>query len=337
MRHTFFCIDGHTAGNPVRLVSGGAPILNGSSMSERRQDFQARFDWIRTGLMLEPRGHDMMSGGFFYPPTLDDSDVGLLFIETSGCLPMCGHGTIGMVTFGIENGLIEPRTPGKLKIEVPAGVLDVEYFENAGRVTSVRIHNVPAYLAAENVSIDVPGFGPLSADVAYGGNYYAIVEPQSAYQGLDALGATRIVELSRMVRELVREKVARSILSTRASAASATFSGQMHRKGLGPMAEMPSSTVKRRSIAARAAPVPPHAWPSWWQKEGWPSATAMCMKAISAASLLVASRPLRRLAGFPVSRRRSKAPPFPPDSTPFGSTIPMNSRAASWLFEECHD
>ena len=204
MRHSFFCIDGHTAGNPVRLVSGGAPALNGTSMSERRRDFQTRFDWIRTGLMLEPRGHDMMSGGLFYPPTRPDSDLGILFIESSGCLPMCGHGTIGLVTFGIENGLIEARTPGRLRIEVPAGVIDVEYVENAGRVESVRIYNVPSYLAAEGLRIEVPGFGPLTVDVAYGGNFYAIIEPQGAYEGLDALGATRIIELSRQVRDRVR-------------------------------------------------------------------------------------------------------------------------------------
>ncbi|MFS8064641.1 MAG: 4-hydroxyproline epimerase [Luteimonas sp.] len=207
MRHTFFCIDGHTAGNPVRLVSGGAPRLAGTTMSERRQDFLARYDWIRTGLMFEPRGHDMMSGGILYPPTRPDSDAGVLFIETSGCLPMCGHGTIGIVTFALENGLIEPLTPGRLKIDVPAGPIDVDYVENAGRVTSVRVRNVPSYLAARDIRIDVPDFGPLVVDVAYGGNYYAIVEPQGPYQGLDALGAARIIELSRSVRRLVREAI----------------------------------------------------------------------------------------------------------------------------------
>src|SRR5262249_10154807 len=113
MRHTFHCIDGHTAGNPVRLVTSGAPALEGATMSEKRQDFLKRFDWIRTGLCFEPRGHDMMSGGFLYPPASAEADVGILFIETSGCLPMCGHGTIGLVTFGIEQGLIKPRAPGQ--------------------------------------------------------------------------------------------------------------------------------------------------------------------------------------------------------------------------------
>ena len=205
MRHTFFCIDGHTAGNPVRLVAGGAPPVPGGSWAERRQDFLDRFDWIRTSLCFEPRGHDMMSGGFLYPPTEADSDIGILFIETSGCLPMCGHGTIGLVTFGLENGLITPREPGKLRVEVPAGTIDIEYGVEGDRVSWVRIRNVPSYLAAKGIAIEVPGFGPLTIDVAYGGNYYAIVEPQGPYIGLDALGASRIVDLSRTVRSLMQE------------------------------------------------------------------------------------------------------------------------------------
>src|SRR5512145_3540688 len=119
MRSTFFCIDGHTAGNPVRLVAGGAPLLRGATMAERRLDFMERFDWIRTGLCFEPRGHDMMSGGFLYPPTTPDADTGILFIETSGCLPMCGHGTIGTVTVAIERGLVQPKTEGTLKLDAP--------------------------------------------------------------------------------------------------------------------------------------------------------------------------------------------------------------------------
>lgn len=206
-RHTFRCIDGHTAGNPVRLVVEGAPELRGATMSERRQDFMARYDWIRTGLCFEPRGHDMMSGGLLYPPTSAEADVGILFIETSGCLPMCGHGTIGIVTFGVENGLIRPRTPGRFIADVPAGAIALDYVQEGARVKSVRIRNVASYLAAEGVEIDAPDFGPLKLDIAYGGNFYAIIEPQGAYRGLDALGAAAILALSPVVRRLVREKI----------------------------------------------------------------------------------------------------------------------------------
>ena len=206
-RSLFRCIDGHTAGNPVRLVIEGKPELSGATMSERRQDFLARYDWIRTGLCFEPRGHDMMSGGFLYPPTSADADVGILFIETSGCLPMCGHGAIGIVTFGIENGFIKPRTPGRFFADVPAGKIELNYVQDGARVKSVRIRNVPSYLAAEGVKIDVPGFGPLTLDIAYGGNFYAIIEPQGAYTGLDNLGAARILQLSPVIRQLVRQQV----------------------------------------------------------------------------------------------------------------------------------
>ncbi|MBS0297548.1 MAG: 4-hydroxyproline epimerase [Proteobacteria bacterium] len=203
-RHTFFCIDGHTAGNPVRLIAGGAPVLNGGSMSERRQDFIQNHDWIRKSLMFEPRGHDMMSGGFLYPPFEEGSDAAILFVETSGALPMCGHGTIGMVTFALEEGLVTPREEGRLVVEVPAGKLTVEYGRKGRKVEWVRIRNVASFLAAEGVQVDLPGLGPLSVDVAYGGNFYAIIEPQGAYTGLDDLGADKLVALSRMLRAKMR-------------------------------------------------------------------------------------------------------------------------------------
>ena len=191
----------------MRLVAGGAPLLAGNSMSERRQDFLARFDWIRLGLMFEPRGHDMMSGGFLYPPFDAANDAAILFMETSGCLPMCGHGTIGMITFGIEHGLIRPRTPGRLSVEVPAGVIGIEYSTEGDKVIGVTIRNVASYIAARGVRIDVPELGPLTVDVAYGGNFYAIIEPQGSYRGIDELGAARILSLSPVVRSLMRAAI----------------------------------------------------------------------------------------------------------------------------------
>ena len=207
MKSTFFCIDGHTAGNPVRLIAGGAPLLKGASMSERRQDFITRYDWIRRGLMFEPRGHDMMSGGFLYPPFDPASDAAILFLETSGCLPMCGHGTIGMITFGLEHGLIRPRTEGRLQVEVPAGTLQIAYAREGDKVAWVRITNVPSFLAVEGVRVDLDSFGPLVVDIAYGGNFYAVVEPQGSYTSLDDLGADTLVRLSRELRAKLRETV----------------------------------------------------------------------------------------------------------------------------------
>ncbi|HZQ00973.1 MAG TPA: 4-hydroxyproline epimerase [Reyranella sp.] len=205
--HTFSCLDGHTCGNPVRLVSGGGPLLRGATMSERRLDFLANHDWIRRALMFEPRGHDVMSGSILYPPMRDDCDVAILFIEVSGCLPMCGHGTIGTVTMAIENGLVTPATPGVLNLDAPAGRVVARYDRQGRFVESVRITNVASYLAATDVMIDLPGVGELAFDISYGGNYYAILEPQKNYAGLESLSAGDVLRLSPIVRKLLNEKI----------------------------------------------------------------------------------------------------------------------------------
>jgi len=203
---TFFCIDAHTCGNPVRVVAGGGPNLDGTSMSERRQHFLAEFDWIRKGLMFEPRGHDMMSGSILYAPVDPKNDVGVLFIETSGCLPMCGHGTIGTVTVAIEHGLITPKTEGLLNLEVPAGLVRVTYDRDGKKVKSVRIRNVISWLEASDLSVDCPGLGHITFDMAYGGNFYAIVDPQANFPGLEHFTADQLIGWSRDLRRAINAK-----------------------------------------------------------------------------------------------------------------------------------
>lgn len=205
-RHTFTCIDGHTCGNPVRLVAGGGPRLEGATMMERRAHFLAEYDWIRTGLMFEPRGHDMMSGSILYPPTRDDCDIAILFIETSGCLPMCGHGTIGTVTMAIENGLVTPKTPGVLNLDTPAGPVKAEYRMAGDHVEEVRITNVPSFLYAEGLTVECPVLGEIRVDVAYGGNFYAIVEPQENYTDMADWSAGDLIAWSPVVRQRLNEK-----------------------------------------------------------------------------------------------------------------------------------
>jgi len=205
--HTFFCIDGHTCGNPVRVVAGGAPPLAGATMSERRQHFVAEYDWIRTGLMFEPRGHDLMSGAILYPAMRDDCDVALLFIETTGCLPMCGHGTIGTVTIALERGLVTSAQDGVLRLDTPAGRVDAHYRREGEHIAAVRLTNVGSYVAETGVAVECPGLGPLAVDVAYGGNFYAIVEPQDGYRDLADLAPGDIVRLSRDLRLAMNQAV----------------------------------------------------------------------------------------------------------------------------------
>ncbi len=206
MRKTFFCIDAHTCGNPVRLVAGGGPVLNGNNMMEKRSHFLKEYDWIRKGLMFEPRGHDMMSGSILYPPHDPENDISVLFIETSGCLPMCGHGIIGTVTIAIEEGLVIPKESGKLRMETPAGLVKIEFQQEGQKVKSVKLTNVASFLHSENLEVECPDLEILKVDVAYGGNFYAIVDPQENYSGLEDYTAADLIRWSPIIRKRLNEK-----------------------------------------------------------------------------------------------------------------------------------
>lgn len=202
----FFCVDGHTCGCPVRLVAAGGPLLKGENMLEKRQHFMDEFDWIRTGLMFEPRGHDMMSGSILYPPHDPANDIAVLYIETSGCLAMCGHGTIGTVTFAIEEGLVTPKTPGELRLETPAGLVLARYTQEGKKVKSVQIINVPAFLHSEGLEVESDILGKLTVDVSYGGNFYGIIEPQENFPGIHAFKAAELIKIGCELRTKLNQK-----------------------------------------------------------------------------------------------------------------------------------
>ncbi|WP_400261216.1 4-hydroxyproline epimerase [Sphingobacterium sp. SG20118] len=206
MKKTFFCIDSHTCGCPVRLVTGGVPLLEGNTMMERRLHFMREYDWIRKGLMFEPRGHDMMSGSILYPPCDPKNDIAVLYIETSGCLPMCGHGTIGTVTIAIEEGLVQPKTPGKLRLETPAGLIHIAYTQVGQKVKSVKLTNVKCFLYATDLTVDCPDLGNISVDVAYGGNFYGIIDPQPNFKDISTLTASQLIHYGKIIRKLLNEK-----------------------------------------------------------------------------------------------------------------------------------
>jgi proline racemase len=181
-RHVFHAVDSHTEGMPTRVITGGVGVIPGASMAERRLHFIEHLDHLRRLLMEEPRGHAAMSGAILQPPTRPDADHGVLFIEVSGVLPMCGHGTIGVATVLVETGLVpvvEPVTT--IRLEVPAGLVTVEVAVRDGRAEAVTISNVASFAVALDAKIDVSGFGAVRYDLAYGGNFYALT-------ALDELG-----------------------------------------------------------------------------------------------------------------------------------------------------
>lgn len=175
-RHIFHAVDSHTEGMPTRVITGGIGTLPGATMAERRTHFMAHRDAVRTLLMYEPRGHAAMSGAVLQPPTRPDADFGVLFMEVSGCLPMCGHGTIGVATALVETGMVEVTEPvTTVRLDTPAGLVSVDVRVEDGAATSVTLTNVPAFSAGLGLTAKVPGHGTVPYDLAYGGNFYAMV------------------------------------------------------------------------------------------------------------------------------------------------------------------
>ncbi|MGR6743126.1 proline racemase family protein [Microbacterium sp. F1-18] len=175
-KRVFHAVDSHTEGMPTRVIVGGVGTLPGATMEERRQRFMAENDGLRRLLMNEPRGHSAMSGAILQPPTRPDADVGVLYIEVSGCLPMCGHGTIGVATVLVETGMVpvvEPVTT--IRLDTPAGLVVADVDVVDGHAERVTIRNVPSFVVGLGRTVDVPGFGPVPYDLAFGGNFYAIV------------------------------------------------------------------------------------------------------------------------------------------------------------------
>lgn len=153
--------------------------------SYKLQHLIREYDWIRKALMCEPRGYDMMSGSILCHAHDAQDDAAVLFIETSGCLPMYGHGPIGTVTIAIEERLIGPLTTGTAWLETPAGLVTAVYDQQVGTVKHVRISQVVSLLAAERIRIECPRLGGLTMDVAYGGNFYAIIDRQEHFKGVE--------------------------------------------------------------------------------------------------------------------------------------------------------
>ena len=179
-QRVFHAVDSHTEGMPTRVIVGGVGVLPGETMEERRQWFMANSDHIRTLLMNEPRGHSAMSGAILQPPTRADADFGVLYIEVSGCLPMCGHGTIGVATVLVETGMVpvvEPVTT--IRLDTPAGLVIADVAVADGHAERVTIRNVPSFVVGLDRTVEVPGYGQVSYDLAFGGNFYAIVSLES--------------------------------------------------------------------------------------------------------------------------------------------------------------
>jgi proline racemase len=192
-------VDYHTAGEPFRIVSGGAGPIRGTTMLEKRRDAQGRLDRVRRLLVNEPRGHADMYGGFVTDPVEPGSDLGVLFFHNAGFSTACGHGTIALATWALEAGVVEPR--GKLRIDVPSGTLDVEATLQDGRVGRVAFVNVPSFVLLEG--LEAAG---TRADVAFGGAFYAFVEAAEVGLAVAPANVPRFIELGREIKRAIEAR-----------------------------------------------------------------------------------------------------------------------------------
>ncbi len=206
-RRVFHAVDSHTEGMPTRVIVGGVGVIPGETMLERRRYFVDNLDHLRTLLMYEPRGHGAMSGAILQPSTRQDADWGVLYIEVSGCLPMCGHGTIGVATVLVETGMVEVTEPvTRIRLDTPAGLVVADVRVSGGAARAVTIRNVPAFTLALDRKADVPGIGPVTYDMAFGGNFYAILGLDQVGLPFDRAHKARILDAGLAVMAAVNEQ-----------------------------------------------------------------------------------------------------------------------------------
>jgi proline racemase len=205
-KNVYHAVDSHTEGMPTRVITGGVGVIPGDTMMARRLYFMEHLDDLRTLLMYEPRGHSAMSGAILQPPTRPDADYGVLFIEVSGLLPMCGHGTIGVATVLVETGMVpvvEPVTT--VRLDTPAGLVLADVRVEDGAAKSVTIRNVPSFAERLDAQVEVPGFGTIGYDLAYGGNFYAIVDLDAYKLPFDRAAKNEIIAAGLATMDAINE------------------------------------------------------------------------------------------------------------------------------------
>ncbi|MEM3264696.1 MAG: proline racemase family protein [Thermoplasmata archaeon] len=206
--NSIICVDSHTMGEPTRVIIGGIPNIIGKNMLEKKHYCENNMDDIRKALMLEPRGHDNMFGAIIVPPTLPEADLGVIFLESGGYLNMCGHGTMGVATVALEMGLLKKTEPEtKMVFETPAGLVNVSAKIENGNIVSITFQNVPAFLFKEAITLDLDNYKDVLLDIAFGGNFFAIVDTKQL--GIDIVkgNITKFTEIGMEILDIVNKKI----------------------------------------------------------------------------------------------------------------------------------
>ena len=206
--HIISTIDTHTAGEPARIVTSGLPPILGNTMAEKKQYMKSSLDHFRTLLMQEPRGHKDMFGIILTPPAHQKAHYGLLFIDSEGYIDMCGHSIMSVTTALIETGMVSPSEPETCVVfDTPAGLIEAHARIVENRVTEVSVANVPSFLYAKDVTIDLPEIGSINVDVAFGGNFFALVPAKALGVAVQPGNSSRLIELGAAVKKAVNAKL----------------------------------------------------------------------------------------------------------------------------------
>lgn len=205
---TLKTIDTHTMGDPTRIIIEGLPEIPGETMLEKKQHLIDQFDYIRSSLILEPRGHSDMFGAILLPPTNEEADMGVIFMDTQAYLNMCGHGIIGVTTALLEQNIIQKRGElVSLKFDTPAGLVEVTAKMDGDKVTEVSFVNVPAFLHGTDFELDIPNLGKITVDVAFGGSYYVIVDVEKINQKITVDNANHLSELGMLIKDIANQNI----------------------------------------------------------------------------------------------------------------------------------
>ncbi len=200
-------VDSHTMGEPTRIVVGGIPSIPGNSMPEKKDYLSANLDYLRTAIMLEPRGHNDMFGSILTAATMPEADFGIIFMDGGGYLNMCGHGSIGAATVAVETGMVEMKEPETIvKMEAPAGLIEASVKVKDEKVEEVSIVNVPAFLYKENQTIELDGYGEITFDISFGGSFFAIVDAKFTGMKVEPKNAEALKKFGLALRDKINKE-----------------------------------------------------------------------------------------------------------------------------------
>lgn len=207
IRKIIVTIDSHTEGEPTRIVIGGLPNIPGKTMVEKKEYFEKNLDFIRTALMLEPRGHKDMFGAIITPPVSDKADFGVLWVDCSEVADMCGHGSLGVTAVAVETGMVKVTEPiTTVTFDTPSGLITGYAHVEDNNIKSVSVHGVPSFFY-KTASINIEEIGEIPIEIAFGGNFFAIVNAKDLGVKVSKDYIPKLIKYGLLIKDKVNKEI----------------------------------------------------------------------------------------------------------------------------------